>query len=73
MRGFSIVICCYNSALRIEGTLKHIFSLTILDKPLFEIIIVNNNSSDGTKELAFSLERKYNYQQYIFKVVDREV
>jgi glycosyltransferase involved in cell wall biosynthesis len=70
MRGISTVICCYNSALRIEETLKHIFNLKILDKDLFEVIIVNNNSADRTKEFALSLEKKYNHQLFTFRVVD---
>ena len=52
MNGFSIIICCYNSASRLPETLRYIakqqFNLGIG----LEVIVVNNNSSDDTSAVA---------------------
>ncbi len=53
--GVSVIICCYNSAHKIKSTLEH---LAIQKKHAnfpFEIILVNNNSTDNTVEKAIQL------------------
>ena len=53
--GVSIILCCFNSAKRLPETLKHIAQQKV-DKSLsWEVIVVNNNSTDATYELAASL------------------
>ena len=49
-RGVSIIICCYNSALRLPETLKHL-SLQQTSAS-WEVIVVNNNSTDATSQVA---------------------
>lgn len=49
-KGVSIIICCYNSSLRLPETLKHI-SLQ-QSNVLWEVVLVDNNSSDQIKEIA---------------------
>lgn len=48
----SVIICCYNSASRIERTLQHLLLQDGLDENEFEIIIVDNNSTDETATSA---------------------
>jgi glycosyltransferase involved in cell wall biosynthesis len=50
--GVSVIICCYNSALRLEPTLTHLFNQKISPTIDWEIIVVNNNSTDNTVEKA---------------------
>lgn len=50
--GVSIIICCYNSEQRIVRTLKHIKNQQVSDNFHFEVIVVNNASSDGTAEVS---------------------
>ena len=50
--GISIIICCFNSASRIEETLRHVFSLSVPENLSCEILLVNNRSTDNTKEVA---------------------
>jgi glycosyltransferase involved in cell wall biosynthesis len=50
-KGVSVIICCYNSSLRLPETLKHIANQDVTDLR-WEVIIVNNNSSDKTVEVA---------------------
>ncbi|MBA2330845.1 MAG: glycosyltransferase family 2 protein, partial [Flavisolibacter sp.] len=52
MNGISIVICCYNSAELLPKTLHHIAQQKIASTIPWELIIVNNNSSDDTKKIA---------------------
>lgn len=51
-QGVSIVICCYNSATRLPETLKHLGCQSALDDPHWEIIVVDNASTDNTTEVA---------------------
>jgi len=54
MTGFSILICAFNAKGRLGKTLEH---LSALEYPaeLVEIILVDNNSTDGTKEFVNDL------------------
>ena len=51
-RGISVIICCYNSASRIQTTLKHLAVQDISGKFECEIIIVNNDSTDETEAVV---------------------
>ncbi len=57
-QGVSIIICCYNSAERITPTLEHLFKQSVTTSLNWEIIVVNNNSSDNTSEVLDSLYEK---------------
>jgi glycosyltransferase involved in cell wall biosynthesis len=48
----SLIICCYNSETRIPETLHHISRLIIPKEIIVELIIVDNNSTDNTSEIA---------------------
>ncbi len=54
-RGFSIIVCCYNSAPRIVTTLEHLKALQIPEDWHAEIILVDNNCTDNTIALARDL------------------
>jgi len=52
MIGVSVIICCYNSILRLGPTLKHL-AIQEFDKEVnWEIILVDNASTDNTSENA---------------------
>ncbi len=50
--GVSVIICCYNSKDRIYPTLKHLSEQQVPASIPWEIILVNNNSTDDTVEAA---------------------
>ncbi|TWT69066.1 glycosyltransferase [Crateriforma conspicua] len=52
--GVSIVVCCYNSRSVLAPTLEHLARLKVPDGLLAEVVIVDNNSNDGTAEFAES-------------------
>ena len=63
MNGISIIICCYNSASRLEKTIQHI----ALQKQVsfsFEVVLVDNNSTDKTSVIAKELFLRYNIANY---------
>ena len=63
MNGISIIICCYNSASRLEQTIQHI----ALQKQVsfsFEVVLVDNNSKDKTSCVAQELFLRYNITNY---------
>lgn len=54
----SVVVCTYNRQDLLQLCLLSLAEQT-LDKSLFEVIVVNNNCTDGTQELAESFAGKY--------------
>lgn len=51
-KGVSLVICCHNSAERLPETIKHIALQKISKEILWEVIIVDNASTDETVRVA---------------------
>lgn len=52
--GVSVVICCYNSALRLPETLKHLLAQDAPADLPWEVIVVDNASTDDTAQVARS-------------------
>jgi len=48
---YSVVICAYNATARLRRTLEHLVALDYQPE-MVEIILVDNNSNDGTAEFA---------------------
>jgi len=55
VNGISVVVCCYNSVGRIKPTLEHLLNQKISSTILWEIIIVDNNSTDNTASFCKEL------------------
>jgi len=66
--GVSIIICCYNAARRITPVLEALQCQQFSDsKPLWEVIVVDNASSDDTSKVAAEVWQKNPVT--LFKVV----
>src|SRR5687767_6070519 len=50
--GVSVIICCYNSASRISETLRHLANQNVPSGIHWEVILVDNGSTDNTQEVA---------------------
>jgi glycosyltransferase involved in cell wall biosynthesis len=59
--GISIVICTYNGVSKLEPTLKSIFSLQIEDAIAWELIIIDNASTDTTAEFCERMIQEYGF------------
>lgn len=53
--GVSIIICCHNSAHRLPETLAHLAQQRRTEGITWEVLIVDNASTDGTAEVAREL------------------
>lgn len=53
--GVTVVVCCYNSARRLPETLSHLAVQKTSGNIPWEIVLVDNGSTDGTASLARSL------------------
>ncbi len=52
--GISVVICCYNSASRLPETLVHLAQQQVPSRISWEVILIDNNSTDDTVDTALS-------------------
>lgn len=59
MPGVSVVVCCYNSARRLAETLRHLAAQRVPTEFHWEVIIVDNASTDGTGDAARKEWAKY--------------
>lgn len=59
MKGISVIICCYNSALRLPQTLHHLAQQEVPIELPWEVILVNNGSTDNTEEVAVTTWSTY--------------
>jgi glycosyltransferase involved in cell wall biosynthesis len=50
--GISIIICCYNSATRLPKTLANLVAQKVTNEIPWEVIIVDNASTDNTHQVA---------------------
>jgi glycosyltransferase involved in cell wall biosynthesis len=69
--GVSVVICCFNSRSRIVPTVEHLAWQKSVDFP-WEIILVDNNSTDGTAEIALQAWKAQNGQCPFEIIVERK-
>ena len=60
----SVVVCTYNRANLLSGCLESLAKQSA-DIPGYEVIIIDNNSTDKTKEVADSFIRKYPNFRYL--------
>lgn len=64
---FSIIVCCYNSEKRIGRVLSNIIQQECLNELVYEIIVVDNNSKDKTKEVVNEFQKSNSIIRYIFE------
>ena len=68
----SVIICCYNSQSRIAETIRYLAAQKVPDELKWELIIVNNASTDNTRLIA-SQSWKINLPNASFHIVDEPV
>lgn len=54
-QGVSVIICCYNSAFKLQPALEHLAIQKRKTYLPFEVILVDNNSSDDTSRKAMEI------------------
>src|SRR5690606_1679660 len=68
--GVSVIICCYNSAKRLPETLRHLALQKVPSDIPWEVIVVNNASTDDTVHVAEQEWSQYNLS-IPFRIVDQ--
>ncbi|HEY2580488.1 MAG TPA: glycosyltransferase [Mucilaginibacter sp.] len=68
--GISVVICCFNSATRLAPTLQHLRNQKGISTSSWEVILVNNCSTDNTVETARQLWESFPLNKPDFKIVN---
>ena len=62
----SVVVCTYNRDQMLPECLESLSNQRV-DKNLYEVIVVDNNSKDNTQEVANGFVRKYSNFRYLFE------
>jgi glycosyltransferase involved in cell wall biosynthesis len=62
----SVLICTWNRASLLQKTLESLFSMNVPTTLNWEVVVVDNNCSDNTKEVIFEFLGKYNIK-YVFE------
>jgi len=62
----SAIVCTYNRSELLGGAL-HTLCHQTLDKSEYEVIVVDNNSTDGTRELVEEFCRRFSHVRYCFE------
>jgi len=68
-KGISVIICTYNGAKRLPETIKHLATQSAIGKIDFEIIVVDNASTDDSAIVASSEWNKCNVEGINFTVL----
>ena len=68
-KGVSIIVCCYNSSLRLPKTIKHIALQQVRKDIPWELIIIDNNSTDGTSDSALIEIEQYDILSDKFRII----
>lgn len=68
-QGVSIIVCCYNSASNLPLTIEHLAKQLVPKEINWEVIIVDNASTDDTAKIAYAEWGKFNLLNVDFKVI----
>ena len=68
--GVSVVVCCFNSAARLPDTLRHLAGQMIPAGLSWEVILVNNASTDDTSQRAIMLWQQFLPGSTALRVID---
>ncbi|MEO6734254.1 MAG: glycosyltransferase [Ferruginibacter sp.] len=68
-KGISVIICCYNSSSRLQPTLEHLHRQKNIPVESWEVIVVDNASSDNTTVKAAAIWDSFALSKPAFRIV----
>ena len=71
--GVSVIICCYNSAAHLPDTLKHLAMQRVPAGILWEVIVIDNASTDNTFQVAAQEWEKYIIPNVSFQLLTQPI
>jgi len=66
LKEITVIICTYNRGDLLKETLPTILNQNI-SKKQFTILVIDNNSTDRTKQIIINFKKQYNNLEYIFE------
>lgn len=63
----SIIVCTYNRCAALRNTLESVAALSVPDGTDWELIVVDNNSTDGTHRVAREFAGRFLHMRYLFE------
>jgi len=72
-KGVSVIICCYNSSKLLPETLHHLSLQKVRSYVRWEVIVVDNASTDNTEEVALKEWSRYKNCKGILRVVKQPI
>ena len=63
----SVIVCTYNRAASLADTLRALQAREIPSGLRWEVVVVDNNSKDGTREVVATAERQFPQLRYLFQ------
>lgn len=63
----SIIVCTYNRAASLQDTLAALAALQVSPERQWEVLIVDNNSNDATREVVAAAQREWPRLRYAFE------
>ena len=70
--GISVIICCFNSSKRLKPTLEHLYFQRNISFSEWEIIVVNNASTDDTITIATEIWNSFTGPKPPFKIISEK-
>lgn len=67
--GISVIVCCFNSSSRLASTLEHLYLQKKISPLQWEIIVVDNASTDDTGQKAWEIWDSFALAKPAFRVV----
>lgn len=67
--GISVIICCFNSSSRLRPTLEHLYLQKKISPSQWEIVLVDNGSTDDTHQKAEEIWNLFPSVKPAFKIV----
>ncbi len=72
LNGVSVIVCTYNGAGRLAETIRHIALQKVDPRILWEVILVDNASTDNSKEVIINEWKKHDCKAKL-KIVDQPI
>src|ERR1700749_4875751 len=69
-KGVSVILCCYNSSGRITATLTHLAQQVVPDDFSWEVILIDNASTDNTAETALSIWNQLQHNHVDLRIIN---
>lgn len=70
--GVTVIICCFNSSQRLKPTLEHLYQQKKIEIAKWEIILVDNSSTDNTVKVAEEIWAHFTSTKPPFKIVSEQ-